>query len=1241
MSNYLNSLMEYTAITGSNRVRKNDVAIIGMWGEFGPTKNPAQFWEALCQGKDLGRELPEIRAEDMENYLNAIGKMRQNIYYKHASYMEDIDQFDYSFFGISPKEASLIDPSQRIFLQTVWHAIEDSGYSTKSLMGKDVGIYIGYTDDMLYKQRVESVDPDSISIAIPGNVRSMMGGRIAYLLNLHGPSMVIDTACSSSLVAVHTACRAIQDGDCELAIVGSTKLFLNPLQKDTQFLYGVMSEDDRTRSYDASADGFGIGEGTGAIILKALDKAIIDKDNIYAVIKGSAITQDGASIGITAPNLEAQEEVLRRAWQAAGIAPEDIDYIEGHGTATTLGDAVELQALGNMFRKSETTRKCFLGSVKSNIGHLDHAAGMAGLIKLLLMIKNKKIPPTVYFEKPNSLINTSNIPIQINSELLEWQSNNKVRTCCISSFGISGTNCHMVLQEYNSQPNDRKKENGNLFTLSAKTKVALRKLVQSYIAFLRNSYDLAIDDICYTANVGREQYQYRFATSCIDIEDLIVQLEDALGSGYFDELNPSKIPVDKRVQVECDDLIFNWKSGGRQDKELLNKIEKLYCAGADILWHMFYEENLQRVSLPVYPFSETKCWYETVRLTLCHELIWERQNFLRHMKNTHVAEHVVIIGPRCEFVDQLTQVMEEQTKIFTLAEYGEEDKAFLNEQVLQGFIESVDWKHVTHIVYCLSSVIGSTDSDKDLKKRLDKGVYAAFRVIKKVLEYSRNKCQLIIIGNNTYNVYTDETELHPENAVSYGIGKVVNLEYPHIQCRCIDISSDTEIKDVYHEIFEDDSHTFLVALRGHQRFVQKMCCMEENKRTTRAIKIKKDGVYVITGGTGAIGLKICQFLSECQEVQLVLINREPLPSREHWINESRNYPEKIRSCIEIIQKIEKMHTKVSLYNADVSNEAEITGVIEDIMQKFGKIDGIVHCAGIPGDGVIVNKEEHIFREVLAPKVEGTWLLHLLTKQFCPDFFILFSSVTAITGAFGQSDYCAANSFLNAFSEYRNSLGLPTLSITWTKWKGVGIGVDFEIDLNKEMFYPINHESALKVFKRIWNSSAANIIVGEVNHFFSPDIDRNIRTEQIVDNLVEKSNSSLSNRLNIDATIVLNGKNYECEYTYYEKLIATIWKEVLGYDTFCIHDSFFDIGGDSLKIRGVYAHIEEMFPGKVTIVDLFTYSTIFQLSRFINDSYKDDAKKMNNLSKELRNLISDLRQGKHSLEEIVERYDHLA
>jgi len=558
MSNYLNSLMEYTAITGSNRVRKNDVAIIGMWGEFGPTKNPAQFWEALCQGKDLGRELPEIRAEDMENYLNAIGKMRQNIYYKHASYMEDIDQFDYSFFGISPKEASLIDPSQRIFLQTVWHAIEDSGYSTKSLMGKDVGIYIGYTDDMLYKQRVESVDPDSISIAIPGNVRSMMGGRIAYLLNLHGPSMVIDTACSSSLVAVHTACRAIQDGDCELAIVGSTKLFLNPLQKDTQFLYGVMSEDDRTRSYDASADGFGIGEGTGAIILKALDKAIIDKDNIYAVIKGSAITQDGASIGITAPNLEAQEEVLRRAWQAAGIAPEDIDYIEGHGTATTLGDAVELQALGNMFRKSETTRKCFLGSVKSNIGHLDHAAGMAGLIKLLLMIKNKKIPPTVYFEKPNSLINTSNIPIQINSELLEWQSNNKVRTCCISSFGISGTNCHMVLQEYNSQPNDRKKENGNLFTLSAKTKVALRKLVQSYIAFLRNSYDLAIDDICYTANVGREQYQYRFATSCIDIEDLIVQLEDALGSGYFDELNPSKIPVDKRVQVECDDLIFNF-----------------------------------------------------------------------------------------------------------------------------------------------------------------------------------------------------------------------------------------------------------------------------------------------------------------------------------------------------------------------------------------------------------------------------------------------------------------------------------------------------------------------------------------------------------------------------------------------------------------------------------------------------------------------------------------------------------
>lgn len=1248
MSSYLKSLMEYSdaSITEWSRVRKNDIAVIGMWGEFGTAQNPAQFWESLCQGKDLGRELPKKRAEDMENYMSTVGMTGKNAHFKQASYMENIDQFDYSFFGISPKEASLIDPSQRIFLQTVWHAIEDSGYNAKSLAGKDVGIYIGYTDDMLYKQQIESVDPKSVPIAVPGNVRSMIGGRISYLLDLHGPSVVIDTACSSALVAAHTACRAIQCGDCELAIVGSTKIFLNPLQNDTQFLYEVMSVDDKTRSYDAEADGFGLGEGTGAIILKALDKAIKDRDNIYAVIKGSAVTQDGTSIGMTAPNIQAQEEVLRRAWRESGISPDDIDYVEGHGTATALGDAVELQALGNMLREYGKKGKCILGSVKSNIGHLDHAAGMAGIIKLLLMLKNKQIPPMAHFKEPNSMIDAEGLPIHINNELLEWNSENKLRTCCISSFGLSGTNCHMVLQEYNSPPDNRKRVYGNLFTLSAKTKGAFRDLVLSYIEFLKRDTDLSIGDICYTANVGREHYQFRLAIPCVSREGLLHSLESMLASGYIDGLEASGTVADKRTQEECNDAVSNWKNEYQHDSGLLHKIGRLYCAGADIHWDVFYNVSLKRVSLPVYPFSGTRCWCETGRSPLYHEMTWKQQDSPRHVGKSQVADQVVIVGPKSEFLDRLMRIMAEHKKLAGSVEYGAKDRKtgkneFLSEDAMRSLIESTEWKRVTHIVFCLPSVTGQITTDNNIGKNLENGVYAIFRFIKKLLNHSRYKCQFILIGYSTYGVCTDETELYPENAASYGMGRVVNLEYPHIICRCLDISADTEIRDVYQEIVWGDVDTFLIALRGHQRYIQIMRSEKVSEQKHRAVEIKKNGVYIITGGTGELGLRVCQFFSECQEIQLVLIGREPLPSREDWGNKSLSCSPKISSCIETIQKIEKLHTKVSFYSADVSNEAEIAAVIEAVIQKFGKIDGIVHCAGIPGDGFLMNKEEVIFREVLAPKVEGTWLLHSLTREYKPDFLILFSSVTAITGAPGQSDYCAANSFLNAFSEYRNLLGFPTLSITWTKWKGVGMGDNYEIDLNKELFRPLNPDNALIAFGDVWDLSVANIVVGEVNPCFCSGTDGSVTIEQMTHKPIETtSNRSLTGNLSVNEAISLNGKGDKQGYTYYEKLIATIWKEVLGYDTFSIHDSFFDIGGDSLKIRSVYLHMEELLPGKITIVDLFDYSTIFQLARFLDDNHKKSVKKTGNLSDELYNLVSDLREGKHSLEEIMERYNNL-
>jgi polyketide synthase PksN len=594
-----------------NKSNNMDIAIIGMSCLFPDAKNPEEFWKNILSGKSSIGEFPKKRIDNLEEYLKLTNK--SNARFIKGAYLEEIDKFDNDFFKITPREARMMNPNQRLFLKNVWTTIEDSGYGGNKLSGTNTGIYLGLIGSQnanKYMQILSEIyDSEELNIAMAGNLTSIIPSRISYFLNLTGPSMVIDTACSSSLVAVHMACTAIRNGECEQAIAGGIRISLLPIEDG--FKVGMEASDGITRTFDDNSDGTGMGEGVGTVFLKPLHQAEKDGDFIHAVIKGSAINQDGTTVGITAPNPSAQTKVVKKAWENAHINPESISYIEAHGTGTKLGDPIEVNALTRAFGEFTTQKQfCAIGSVKTNIGHLYEAAGIASLIKAVLCLKKKKLPPLINFNIPNEKINFLDSALYINDEIEDWETDFSPRRCGVSSFGFSGTNCHVILEEYAPETiaesiNDKK---NRIFTLSSNKKHLLYGYIQSYIDYLTEFGELNIADICYTADTGRGHYKYRLAFTVQSVEELVDKLKSIMQLG-LDTENDICYGVADEKKMSDNQANEILKKNYITDADL-EKLCELYVSGADIIWKDLYsKENRKKVSLPTYYFDKKSCWF--------------------------------------------------------------------------------------------------------------------------------------------------------------------------------------------------------------------------------------------------------------------------------------------------------------------------------------------------------------------------------------------------------------------------------------------------------------------------------------------------------------------------------------------------------------------------------------------------------------------------------------------------------
>ena len=648
-------------ISPSLRFIQQPIAIVGACGIMPQADNLDEYWEKLKNAENnMVTLIPEDRWSWEEYYGDPLTEENKTKS-KWGGFMKEVDKFDPLFWGISPREAEMMDPQQRIFLETVWGAIEDAGHKVSDLAGTKTGLFVGAaTRD--YIDLMAAMDAELDGYSASGTSHAVLANRVSFLLDLRGPSAPLDTACSSSLVALHRAIESIHTGSSNMAIVGGVQVMLTAAGHISFGAAGMLASDGKCKTFDERADGYVRGEGSGAILIKTLAQAKADRNHIYAVVKATAENHGGKATMLTAPNPNAQADLLVEAYEKAQVDPTTVGYIECHGTGTSLGDPIEIQAMKKAFtelykkhnKAPATTPHIGLTSAKTNIGHLETAAGIAGILKVIMSIKHKQIPALLHFDKLNPYINLTGTPFYIVDKTIPWtpisdaSGNPLPRRAGISSFGFGGANVHIVLEEYvEHEQVSATAPNGPYFVvLSAKNQERLH----AYAERLRNHIEtnpVELNDLTYTLQVGRDAMQERLAFMANTLDEV----RDNLGKYIADKKSAGSVYQGRVSKIKDDlsimnldgemqsTLIKNWAAGKKYGKLL-----EAWVKGLDLDWEMLRgNQTPRRISLPTYPFARERYWFESSRKSgeaslpvVIHPLLHANTSVLGHLSYSSI-----------------------------------------------------------------------------------------------------------------------------------------------------------------------------------------------------------------------------------------------------------------------------------------------------------------------------------------------------------------------------------------------------------------------------------------------------------------------------------------------------------------------------------------------------------------------------------------------------------------------------
>lgn len=1204
------------------------IAVIGAAGRFPGADSAEAYWNNIINDVIGVKEFPFKRKSYAEELAGKDGVCGC---YDKCAYLDDISTFDYGYFGIPPKEAYYMEPAQRLLLEVAVEAAEDAGIGFEGMRDTDTGVFVGR--DHTSGREAYGLQSDGGLLSLTGTYTGILASRISYAMNLTGPALVIDTACSSSLSALHAGCNAIRNKECTMAVIAGVNIF--PLGLKEGAMGEVRSKEGVTKPFDNGADGSVWGEAVGVVLIKSYEKAVRDRDHILGVILSSAINSDGTSNGMTAPNAKAQEQVLAKAWEQAGIDPECISYIETHGTGTILGDPIEIQGINQAFlRYTKKKQFCGISSAKSNIGHTVGASGIVALIKLLKALEHKTIPGNPCFSFPNRYIRFHDSAVYINQKPMPWISEGGPRTGAVSSFGFSGTNCHAVVQEASVETagiGDKVKrgnEHTNIFVLSAKRKTQLAELVLEYIDFLQTHKDAPIEDLCFTAAVGRGHYEHRLAIISESTEHLSEQLKQVklIAGGtqnpniFYNEFhiisrkhkkrNPTEIYEDElrllneKAAAGLEELLHK-KNQDDFGRALFKRLCMDYTKGAGIKWKKFYEnQSVIRISLPTYPFFKSSCRKNSYGACF-YDMEWEERPLPKEQESEG-GTVLLFLNHTENDISLLDSLKKQNRRIIAVYAGAEFLSVSENEYTVGNDRESYIRLFQTNGISQVSAIYhafllsenGGIHAEEAIKAGCKSILYLAHGLHSGGI---RQKMEIIFIAGGSDTNCTDPWP-DPYSYALFGGGRVLDTEFPNISCRSVYMAYGSAQEELLAELrCPGRSGEWAVSYFRKKRFVQVLKPQPFKEEEKREIKIQDGKVYLITGGMGGIGLEICKRLTQEANVTLIITGRTELPSWREQLQEDQT-DDKIRYFVSAAREMEIRGSNIYYYQADVSKKEEMEGVYRQIKSRFQAIDGVIHCAGIFDEGLLMNKDSRHFDQVLAPKISGTLILDELTASEHLDFFILFSSIASMIGLAGQGAYASGNAFLDAYGRLRSSQGKPTIIINWGTWREVGGAVTHGTNVDG-IFKALSNEEGIALFEHVLRKKSGSYIAAEIN-FGNKEL-KNFKElpfyiSEELEHKIIKSAGSEEIKVNLSQEehhVVLSGRPDDA-YTPYERETAHVWGNCMGFKNLNIWDNYYELGGDSRIAIRIANRMSQLLTINVIVADIFKYPVIEQFASYL-------------------------------------------
>ncbi|KPA18737.1 polyketide synthase, partial [Candidatus Magnetomorum sp. HK-1] len=1024
----------------------DDIAVIGMAGQFPDAPNIDIFWDNLLKEHNSIREVPDAYLDKDKYFCSQ--KTYGKSYCKWAGILEDKYYFDPLFFNIFPREAESMSVHQRLVLQESYKSLENAGYNPKFLSGSNTGIFIG------------AEPSDYVSDSFTGASDAIISSRLSYFLNLNGPALTVNTGCSSSGVAIHLACQSLRNHESDMAIAGGVSASLNHNFFIRLSEIEMISPTGKCMTFDKSADGTIVSEGVGLIVLKRLKQAIADKDAIYGVIKASGMNQDGASNGITAPNGEAQEKLITKLYKKFHINPEQISYIEAHGTGTRLGDPVEANALVRAFSHfTNKTDYCAIGSAKSFIGHTSAAAGAIGIIKVLLSMHYQKIPGLINFNQLNPLIQFQNSPFYVNNDLKDWHTEDKTpRMAALNCFGHSGTNVHFVLSDYIDPytQQDISESHVHIIPISAKNKDSLKQYATDLSQWLKariNNHllEISLTDIAFTLQTGRWPMNERLVLMVQTIDELITQLDrfslgDSEFNGHYKSLKKdNQITGLFSTDNELTDLVQKWITQGNVDK-----VAKMWCQGMEIDWHLLYTDVLpNKVHLPTYSFVQKR-----YRKKIFLQKQWTISAINQKIENNY---HLAILCSKesLELANEIAAHLK--------------NAHIIDEQVLLSNDEIDQYDGCIDLIGCGKTDISILPTIKWIQKQLDAGINNQWK----------NKPIFLSITKGLESF--DNHSINVSGASRAALYRMLQCEYHHIRSCHVDIDSKlgkkTFVQHVLAELHQDSDNTEICYRNGkrYRAEIQEFVLPKE-----KSFLFPDNHVLWITGGTRGLGYLCAEhFVRKYHVKKLVLHGRESFPSREQWDDK---HSESITQKINLVRALEKKGVDIMVVSTPLTNEKELTECLKMVKVKMGPIGGLLHCAGII-DGknpAFIRKTIESISSIFAPKITGLNNLYKLFKHENLACFVVFSSVSAIIPklASGQIDYAISNAYMDYFAESVNS-SCPVISIQWPNWKQTGMGENKTAVYSQTGFLSHTDSEGLQLLDDILEQSSHKLVLAAI------------------------------------------------------------------------------------------------------------------------------------------------------------------